>query len=94
MSKCRKFISCNAPQCPLDLGSLSSTYIPGEAVCFWVLEYAKGNHDQLERAIGDIDIEVIAQGHKQVFDTYGAIRIRLKRAKNTPSRLSGSGGAI
>jgi hypothetical protein len=89
-ASCRKFKSCNAPQCPLDQGSLTSTYIHGEPVCFWLTEYSKGNHHELEAAMGGIPLEVISGAYEGVYDTYGSIRNRLERASRTPSRLKGA----
>jgi hypothetical protein len=88
MSLCRKFDSCNAPQCPIDPQSLKTPYYSGEPVCLWLLEYAKEEtHGELDRAIGGIPIGMIAKAYEFLFATNGTIRTRLNRAKQTPSRL-------
>ena len=87
-SLCRKFDSCNAPQCPIDPRSLITPYYSGEPICLWLLEYAKEEtRPDLGSAIGDIPLKVIAEVYEYLFSTYGAIRNRLNRAKLTPSRL-------
>ena len=93
MAFCRKFSSCNAPQCPLDPLSLDAPYLSGEPICLWLLEYSKGHHVELNSAIGGIPIEVIAQAYFVLFATNGTIRNRLQRAKETPSRLGLTRGA-
>jgi hypothetical protein len=90
MISCKKFPKCSAPQCPLDVHSLTAPYLSGESICPWLLEYGKGNHAQLSTAIGDIPIEVIEHAYSKLFATYGTIRNRLERAKDTPSRLTQS----
>ena len=88
MAFCRKFSSCNAPQCPLDALSLDAPYLSGEPICLWLLEYSKGHHIELNRAIGSIPIEVIADAYFMLSATNGTLRNRLIRSKSTPSRLS------
>jgi hypothetical protein len=89
MSICRKFSSCNAPQCPLDKRSLKTPHYSGEPICVWLLEYSKEDtRDQLNSAIGGIRLEVIRDAYQTVFDSYGTIKNRLERAKLSPSRLT------
>jgi len=89
MSTCKKFSRCSAPQCPLDPPSLNSKYISGEPICHWLSEYSKkGTRADLESAIGDIPIEVIAEGYEKLFSRSGTIRARLVASSKTGSRLS------
>jgi len=91
MSLCRKFNSCNAPQCPLDNRSLKTPHYSGEPICVWLLEYSKQDtRPNLERAIGGISLAVVRDAYETLFDSYGTIRNRLERAKSTPSRLQGA----
>jgi len=89
MSLCRKFISCSAPQCPIDKPSLSKPYYSGERICVWLLEYPKkGSKRNLQDAMGGIPLRSIAEAYEILFSSNGTIRGRLVRAMNTPSRLT------
>ena len=41
MTACSKWDHCSAPICPLHGGGLDSKHLPGERVCFYLLELVK-----------------------------------------------------
>ena len=87
---CHKFEGCSAPVCPLDACSMRAPHYDGEPICFLLSEYSKPTaKDDLRGAIGDEQYEVIQLHYPIVFERYGPIRKRLKRASTTGSRLGG-----
>jgi len=85
---CPKFESCAAPICPHDGDYPLRSYLDGEPVCFYMMEYVKPNGEaNLRGAIGGIDAQAIAEATKSPKCSYGPIRRRLERASRTPSRL-------
>ena len=87
MEKCRKFKSCNAPNCPLDSKSLEAIYLHGEPICFWVTEFQKKQYRNLQSSMETIPLELIGRASSRLRERYSDIRIRLNNAKRTPSRI-------
>ena len=88
MTACPKWGHCSAPICPLDGIMLDCKHLPGERVCFYLLELVKpGGRAKLSRVLPTALADAVEGAHPRIIARYGPIRKALKRAANTPSRL-------
>lgn len=88
IERCPKFETCSAPICPLDCDYKLRSYLDGEPVCFYMMEFVKPNGEAIIRGvIGSINTKLVAQAIQSPKCSYGLIQKRLKRASRTPSRL-------
>ena len=88
MTECPKWGHCSAPICALHGGGLDSKHLPGERVCFYLLELVKpGGSAKLSRVLPTELADAVEGAHPTIVARYGPVRKALKRAANTPSRL-------
>lgn len=85
---CPLFASCNAPICPLDQDISKRAYKHGEAICYYMNEYAKpDSYIRFKSCHREEIYESISLVIKEVESTHGYIKQRLERASQTPSRM-------
>ncbi len=87
MEDCPKWRRCKAPVCPLCKDCLSSRYLRGESVCYYLSEVAKPHWRR--REWGSIELKImnwVSEVRSLIVERYGPLRRRLRRAKQTPSR--------
>lgn len=85
---CKFFERCSAPICPLDSDWQRRSYLDGEPVCYFMLEWAKAaTRPILRGAIGDQLALALADVFPTIMGGYGPLKKRLERASRTPSRL-------
>jgi hypothetical protein len=67
---------------------LDRKHLPGERVCFYVLELVKpGGRTKLRGVLPNKLADAVERAHPRIIARYGPIRKALKRASTTPSRL-------
>ena len=88
MTACPKWNHCSAPLCPLDGIMLDCKHLPGERVCFYLLELVKPNGRGKMRGVLPMELtNAVERAHPAIVARYGPVRKALKRAATTPSRL-------
>ena len=87
-NNCPKFSHCSAPICPIDRAWATRSYLKGEPICFYLLEYVKpGAQGRFQGSIAREIYEVIRLLHPEIVARYAPMRRALARARKTPSRL-------
>lgn len=86
--QCPKYQSCNANICPLDTECLHRVHLPGETVCYFLLEAQKVNAKHHFQGCMELKIYwatcVLAEPLKCI---YAPLKKQLGRAGRTPSRM-------
>ena len=89
---CPKFEKCSAPICPLDPEWQSRSHLPGERVCFYLLEFVKPGAEARFQGCTPRELYRVVQDTIQPISTrYAPIQRALKRAKDTGSRMKRPG---
>jgi hypothetical protein len=89
--RCPKFDSCSAPICPFDPERDKRTYLKGEPVCMYMLEYVKpGGVEKIRGTIGGKGATAIGRATQGVEERWKPLFRRLCIASQTPSRLGGA----
>ena len=88
MTTCPKWNYCSAPICALHGGGLDSKHLPGERVCFYLLEFVKpGGRAKIRGVLPRELADAVAMAHPRIVARYSPVKKALKRASTTPSRL-------
>lgn len=89
MCECPKFEGCNAPVCPLDPDWRKRVHRRDEPVCPYLCEYAKqATRPILRGCIGEEHYHAVAEVASEVEETHAPLAKSLRRASQTPSRLT------
>jgi hypothetical protein len=99
MRSCPNWESCNAPICPLDVDWRKRNMLRGEAVCRYLREYAKVASGKASNSVfkGYLPEEVqtvISEAYPDILASHGRIKIAMKRAAKTPSKLGRIPGVV
>ena len=87
--ECPKWNRCSAPICPLDPLVSKRKMLPGEAVCTYISEAVKNDSSVIFEASGLSWLHsAITQALPELEHWHGPLRYRLKRAKNTGSKMA------
>lgn len=93
-SDCPKFSHCSAPICPLDPEWASRTYLKGEPVCFYMLEYVKpGSRARFQGSTAEQMYDAISNVLPRMIVRYAPLKRALMRTKKTGSRIGKRPGA-
>ncbi len=94
-SDCPKFSHCSAPICPLDPEWTNRTYLKGEPVCFYMLEYVKpGSRARFQGSTAEQIYDAISDVLPSMIARYAPLKRALMRAKKTGSRIGKQPGAM
>ena len=95
MEECKKFDSCSAPICPLDLDYKIRVHLRGDRVCLYLREYAKTvSRADLRGAISEEAYDLVAEAYSHILsrqqpDKFGQLKQAIVRASKTPSMIFG-----
>lgn len=93
-SDCPKFSHCSAPICPLDSEWASRTYLKGEPVCFYMLEYVKpGSRARFQGSTAEQMYDAISNALPRIIARYAPLKRALTRTKKTGPRIGKRPGA-
>ena len=89
MQDCQKFRACNANLCPLDPELFKRTYLPGEPVCFYILESVKSGAESRFKQVphGNYLLGVIRDTLPALLSRNVPLWKAVNRAKKTGARL-------
>ena len=87
-NECPRWVSCNAPICPLDPDWRRAQHLAGESICGLLSEMAKEGGEALLRGCLPLElVDTLSSQGPQVSLRWGRVRRRLARASQTGSRI-------